>query len=206
MEERTNAYSLRNYEKYGLEFVKTFAEDVYSVAVHPSGFQLLIGFSDKLRLVNILMNDFGKVTELDIRACRECRFSNGGQFFAAANQSVVQIFNTYTFENMGNLRGHNGKVWSIHWSLDDHKIVTGGRSFFFSVRVGLKLVSGLDGAVYEWNVRDFKRTGENVQKTCLYSSVIGTEDNKIYAVGKGGLHASQKVSWSEKHQQALIGS
>jgi WD40 repeat protein len=35
---------------------------------------------------------------------------------------------------VGNLRGHNGKVRSVHWSSDDTKIVS----------------AGLDGAVYEW--------------------------------------------------------
>ena len=44
------------------------------------------------------------------QACRECVFSNGGQFFAAVNGTTISIYNTYTCENMGNLRGHNGKV------------------------------------------------------------------------------------------------
>jgi hypothetical protein len=111
-----------------MELMKSFPEDVYSVAMHPSGFHLLVGFSDKLRLLNVLMKDLSKVAEFDIRACRECRFSNGGQFFAAANGTIVHIFNTYTFENIGVMRGHNGKVKSIHWSPDDSRLVTSGNS------------------------------------------------------------------------------
>ena len=30
--------------------------------------------------------------------------------FAAANTNLIQLFSTYTFENVGNLKGHNGKV------------------------------------------------------------------------------------------------
>lgn len=71
---------------------------------------ILVGFSDKLRFMNLLMGDISKVYEFDVRSCRECRFSNGGQFFAAANGNLIQIFSTYTFENIGNLRGHSGKV------------------------------------------------------------------------------------------------
>lgn len=69
-----------------------------------------MGFSDKLRFMNVLMGDMARVFEVDIRSCRECRFSNGGQFFAAANGNIIQIFSTYTFENIANLRGHSGKV------------------------------------------------------------------------------------------------
>ncbi len=35
--------------------------------------------------------------------------------FAAANTNLIQLFSTYTFENIGNLKGHNGKV-CIHLS------------------------------------------------------------------------------------------
>lgn len=44
------------------------------------------------------------------QACRECCFSMGGQYFAAVNGTTISIYNTYTCENVGNLRGHNGKV------------------------------------------------------------------------------------------------
>ena len=40
----------------------------------------------------------------------QCVFSNGGQMFAAANTNLIQLFSTFTFENIGNLKGHNGKV------------------------------------------------------------------------------------------------
>lgn len=39
-----------------------------------------------------------------MKACKECRFSHGGQYFAAVNGNTISIYNTYTFENVGNLR------------------------------------------------------------------------------------------------------
>ena len=42
--------------------------------------------------------------EIGIKSCREVRFSNGGAFFAAANNAAVQVYNSYTAENVGNLR------------------------------------------------------------------------------------------------------
>ena len=40
------------------ELVKNFTEDCYSVAVHPNGLIVLLGFADKLRLMTVLMDDF----------------------------------------------------------------------------------------------------------------------------------------------------
>ena len=44
------------------------------------------------------------IKEFSIKACRECCFSHGGQYFAAVNGNTISIYNTYTFDNVGNLR------------------------------------------------------------------------------------------------------
>uniref|UniRef100_A0A7S0YIJ8 Cilia- and flagella-associated protein 57 n=1 Tax=Polytomella parva TaxID=51329 RepID=A0A7S0YIJ8_9CHLO len=128
----------------------------------------MIGFADKLRLLTVLMEDLKVIKELGIKACRECSFSCGGQYFAAVNGTTISIYNTYTAENVGNLRGHNGRVRSIFWSPDDTKLIS----------------AGMDGAVYEWRLKDFKREKEHVLKGCNYSSVLATPDCKtLYATG-----------------------
>lgn len=43
-------------------------------------------------------------------ACRECRFSNGGQYFAAVSTTTIQVYKTYTCEPIETLRGHNQKA------------------------------------------------------------------------------------------------
>jgi hypothetical protein len=48
--------------------------------------------------------------QVAIKACRDVCFSNGGQYFAAVNGITLSLYNTYTCECLGNLRGHNGKV------------------------------------------------------------------------------------------------
>ncbi|KAI8915085.1 quinon protein alcohol dehydrogenase-like superfamily, partial [Entophlyctis helioformis] len=80
-----------NYQTGTCELVKYFTEEAHSVALHPSGLYLLAGFSDKLRLMNVLMDDLRPVREFGIRACKECRFSNGGHSFAAAHGNIIQI-------------------------------------------------------------------------------------------------------------------
>ena len=136
--------------------------------MHPSGLQVLVGFNDKLRLMNLLMDDIRVSKELNIRGCRECRFSNGGHLFAAVQGNIVQIFNTYSMENIGNLKGHNGKVRSLCWSADDMRLVS----------------CGLDGAIYEWSIQTFQRVSENVLKSCSYTCAVLSPDAKtVFAVG-----------------------
>lgn len=54
-----------------LELYKEFQEEAYSVALHPTGLFVLVGFSDKLRLMNLLMDDIRTFKEFPIRGCRE---------------------------------------------------------------------------------------------------------------------------------------
>ena len=157
-----------NYVDRSVELMKYFAEEPLSLALHPSGLFLLVGFTDKLRLLNLLIDDIRLFREFPIRNCRECSFSNGGHKFAAMNGHHVEIYSTYTFENIGHLKGHNQKVTSIIWSQSDDKIVS----------------CGMDGAVYEWDAVTYERIGENVLKSCSYLCVTTTpEADTLYAVG-----------------------
>ncbi|CAG9461063.1 unnamed protein product [Pedinophyceae sp. YPF-701] len=150
------------------ELSRQFVEEPFSVAIHPSGYLLLVGFADKLRLMTVLMDDLRVIKEIAIKSCRECQFSSGGQYFAAVNGSTVHIYSTYTGENLGNLRGHNGKVASVQWTAEDSRLVS----------------TGSDGAVYEWTLKDFRRLTENVQKGVHYHCVLATPDSKhFWAVG-----------------------
>lgn len=160
---------LWNWQDVSLELVKFFQDEAFSIAIHPSGTQLLVGFADKLRMMSVLMDDLKVYREFSIKACREVKFSNGGHVFAATNSTFIQLYNAYTCENLGTLRGHNGKVQSLYWTADDTKIVSGGA----------------DGAIYEWRMSDFKREKEHVIKGCSYTSVVETADQQtIISVGR----------------------
>lgn len=89
-----------------MDLDKTFHEEPHSIALHPSGLYVLVGFSDMLRLMSLLMEDMRVIREFKIKACSECRFSHGGHFFAAVDGQVVRIFDAYTFEPKTQLKGH----------------------------------------------------------------------------------------------------
>ena len=59
-----------NFVEKSCELVKYFSEDIFSVSIHPSGLYVLIGFADKLRLMNLLMDDLRCVKEFSVRSCR----------------------------------------------------------------------------------------------------------------------------------------
>ncbi|XP_075770713.1 cilia- and flagella-associated protein 57 isoform X2 [Pelodiscus sinensis] len=157
-----------NYETNTLDLYKEYQEEAYAISLHPTGHYVLVGFSDKLRLMNLLIDDIRTFKDFTVRGCRECTFSNGGHLFAAVNGNVIHIYSTTSFENVNNLKGHNGKVRSVIWSGDDNKLIS----------------CGTDGAVYEWSLLTGKRDTECVLKTCSYSSVAMSPDAKIiFAVG-----------------------
>ncbi|XP_070976350.1 cilia- and flagella-associated protein 57 [Oncorhynchus clarkii lewisi] len=157
-----------NFETNVLELHKEFQEEAFSVALHPSGLFILVGFSDKLRLMNLLIDDVRTFKEFTVRGCRECVFSHGGHMFAAVNGNLIHIYSSTTFDNLLNLKGHNGKVRAIVWSTDDSRLVS----------------CGMDGAVYEWNTLNSKRESESVLKSCSYTGVAISPDAKtIFAVG-----------------------
>lgn len=56
-----------NYLENTTDLVKFFSEEAYSVSIHPSGLHILVGFSDKLRLMNLLMDDIRPYKELQIK-------------------------------------------------------------------------------------------------------------------------------------------
>jgi WD40 repeat protein/ElaB/YqjD/DUF883 family membrane-anchored ribosome-binding protein len=181
-----------NYTEETSELVKYFTEESYCVAIHPSGLYILVGFSDKLRLMNLLIDDIRPFREFTIRGCKECKFSNGGQYFAAATGNTVQIYSTWNFECLGTMKGHNGKVKSIFWTHDDTRIVT----------------SGAEGAIYEWSLKDLsgyqgqgiRRENESILKTCSYSHACMAPDSKtIYAVGTD--HTLKEISEGQIHRE-----
>lgn len=124
-----------NYATRTLEMMKKFAEEALCLSFHPNGLMILVGFSDRLRLMYLMHNDIKSSHDIAIRGCRECCFSHGGQLFAAVNGNVVQVYSSVTFDTLSHLKGHISKVRNISWSANDTRIVT----------------TAIDGHVCTWN-------------------------------------------------------
>ena len=60
-----------------------------------------MGFTDRLRLLSIVVNDFVVETDFSaVKGCKEVAFSNSGHMFAAAVGTNILVYSTYTFQNI----------------------------------------------------------------------------------------------------------
>lgn len=113
-----------NYDKMQCEISKFFSDQPLCVSFHPNGCVLVAGFTEKLRFLAITINDIITHREFPIRGCREVKFAHGGQYFAAVNGNNVQIYSSYTFKNIVNLRSPGQRIRAIAWSTDDNVLVS----------------------------------------------------------------------------------
>eukprot|EP01135_Chromosphaera_perkinsii_P004015 Nk52_evm28s266 gene=Nk52_evmTU28s266 len=151
-----------NYNDNSLELVNYFDEEAHSISLHPSGHYAIVGLNDRLCLVNLLIDDIRPCREFPIRGCKECQFSTGGQYFAVVNGNIVQIYSTYTFENIGNLKGHIGKIRSLCWNHDDSRLYT----------------CSMDGSIIEWKTSNFTTEFSDSNEDLNYSSICLSGDGK----------------------------
>ena len=128
---------LWNYDTCRCELVHKFSqEDPLALAIHPSGFQLIVSFKDKVRLFNIYMDRLHQIQETPSKSLRELTFSNSGQYWAAASTINVVVFDTKTFTQIICFQGHMMSVRRICWGPGDNVLFS----------------AGADGNVYGWSM------------------------------------------------------
>ena len=89
-----------NYLTLDMELSKEFEETVSSVALHPSGLNILAGFFDRLRLMNLLIDDIRVFKEFHLKNSTVCSFSCGGHLLAAVSNKEIQVFSSISFDKM----------------------------------------------------------------------------------------------------------
>lgn len=88
----------------------------------------MVGFTDKVRMMNVFQRGLKQFKEIGIKLCREIRFSNGGHLFACTNQHAISVHKFYTAECPAEytFKDHSGKVRCIQWLDDDSGFISGG--------------------------------------------------------------------------------
>ncbi|KMQ89315.1 wd repeat-containing protein 65 [Lasius niger] len=155
---------LWDFETESLIMLKQYAEDISGIALHPMGLFCLIGFTDKLRFMSILIDDMLPMHEIAIRSCKTVHFSYGGHLFAAVNGNVVQVYTTIGFYNPFILKGHTGRVKALLWSQTDLKILS----------------MGTEGAIYEWDMTTGTRSSEIILKDIILNDIALSSDTSFY--------------------------
>lgn len=92
--------------------------------------------------MNVLSNSIKDYSPtLQLKSCREIRFSNGGHLFACAvGAGAIYIYNFYTQECPVYMqcKGHNNKVRCIDWYEDDMGFTSCGMDnnvFFYDLQL-----------------------------------------------------------------------
>ena len=117
---RTNRFSLKTCQ--------TFEEEPLALALHPSGFQIIVSTPDHIKMMNILDNKIETYKELPVKSCKVIEFSHGGHYFAVQSGSFVIVYKFYTAESPPEFcfQGHSGNVIGIIWFDDDTGFATIG--------------------------------------------------------------------------------
>ncbi|XP_057334478.1 cilia- and flagella-associated protein 57-like [Microplitis mediator] len=158
---------LWDYESENLVMMKQYSEDIFSVSLHPVGLFCLIGFTDKLRFMTILIDDLQPTREFAIRICQTVSFSHGGHLFAAVNGNVIEIYTTVTFAQHLVLKGHTGIIRELVWFQSDLKLVT----------------CGYEGAIYVWDISTGLRVSEAIIKNVkLHGVAVSLDGAAIYCI------------------------
>lgn len=69
---RDRSIKIWNYETDEVELVQNFEDDIHGVSLHPTGLYAVVGFSDKLRFMTIMIDEIVPTKEFNIRSCRYC--------------------------------------------------------------------------------------------------------------------------------------
>ncbi|XP_060739669.1 cilia- and flagella-associated protein 57-like [Tachysurus vachellii] len=164
---KDNSVHIWNYKTNSLELHQQFPEEPNCISLHPNGLSILVGFSDKVLLMNLLVDQFRTVQEFDIHDCSECVFNHDGNLFATVSENLISIINFRTGGKV-ELKGHNGKVQSVKWREDSCYLVS----------------NGLDGTVFEWNALTGARKSLKTQKSFSFTDMTFSASNKsIISVG-----------------------
>ncbi|KAK4327979.1 hypothetical protein Pmani_001593 [Petrolisthes manimaculis] len=112
-----------DYQNHTLLLTHTFREDIFSLAIHPTGLHVAVGLTDTLRLHHMLFDTLRVLSEVRIRRCSACCYSPGGNTLAAADGHLVILTSTITLKKLHTLKGHTAKVSDMGWYPDGSAVI-----------------------------------------------------------------------------------
>lgn len=104
---------------------KTFEEEIYSIAFHPSGMHVLLSGLEKIRPMNIYYDDILPMTQAGIstKKARDIHFSNGGHLFAFDSNLKIEIWDFMNMQPLNNDQQNiRTKINSISFKHDDESL------------------------------------------------------------------------------------
>ena len=165
------------------------ARQLLSLAFHPNGYLLALGFTDKVRVFHVLYDELRLFKDVLVKSVTCMRFSNGGHLLALVSQKTVHVYSAVTFEPLQVLKHHSSQVLDIAWNLSDSR--------FASV--------GQDGKLSEYETLAFSRARETQRRSGSLAAVAYVANNLIAACGNdAGANFLQEVQTSDNLRELEI--
>ena len=154
----------KSYVSLQKEFQSSNQTYLQSIALHPSGIYLAIGFIDKVKIYHLMQSEIRLYRSLDIKNCHVMKFSNGGQLLACVDLKDISIFNSYTLDKPKKTPGPSNMVSNIDFN-DNDTLLT---------------VVSKDGFIQKYDLlKNAAKTGECIiDKVCSFSSVIYSKSSR----------------------------
>lgn len=146
-----------------IEIMKEFDDEPIGLSVHPTGIYVIVAFHDKVRLFSLLLEEIYLCREILARQISYVKFSRGGQYFAVAIGTNLQIYQTYTGIQVSTLRGHNNRIKSVLWMNFDSRIIT----------------FGAEGVIHVWDLAPLTKRPESYSGTQPIQCGIGPLDGSV---------------------------
>ncbi|RMZ94887.1 Cilia- and flagella-associated 57, partial [Brachionus plicatilis] len=115
---------LWNYDTNSVELKQNFDEELLTVAFHPSGLYLILSGTNSLKYMSIYLEWCKVVHVLNVHSCKNCIFSHGGHLFALIHGTIIQVFSSVKFNEIGSIKSQDmGKIKQLRFSNDDHYLL-----------------------------------------------------------------------------------
>ncbi|XP_055921379.1 cilia- and flagella-associated protein 57-like [Eupeodes corollae] len=161
-----------NYHTGKTELVKTFEVEVTVLELYASGQYAAVGFIDKVKIMQIFMEDMNLLKIYKFPKSKDIKFSYSGHLMATAYENNIAITSVFTLDTLRIMKGHSGSVLTLAWARNDKSVISGGS----------------DGAVYQWDIETGARLQEVIQPGLeFYSLCVPNDPECFYAASNTGI-------------------
>ena len=92
-----------------------FQENPLSLAIHPGGTQVAVGFKETFKVFAVLEDSLFGEMDIVVKSCYAVAYSPGGQYLAANSGGTVTLYSPYTLRVITTLAGHSSPVRCLTW-------------------------------------------------------------------------------------------
>eukprot|EP00158_Paraphelidium_tribonemae_P008569 Partr_v1_DN28613_c2_g1_i2_m49525 putative WD repeat domain 65 len=138
-----------NYLENSCDISHSFDECPMHVSLHYMAMHIAVTFPHRIQILNILNDGLKPVHDINLRNVSQVKYSNGGHMLAAVQGNLIYLYDSWGYEQVAILKGHQGPIRSLCWSTMDYRLISASQ----------------DGAVYSWSTETMTRTSEFICKT-----------------------------------------